>query len=126
MEGILALDPAGPIFDVNSESTKLGKNDAKAVQVLHTASSGGFPIALGYDGNCGSVDFYFNGAKHQPGCKDILPICHHDYSHQFLIALNKKNVAGSGFGYRNGSDDIQGDTSRCSLGSLDMVTKVVF
>ena len=35
MEGILAIDPAGPIFEDNNE-LKLGRNDAKAVQVLHT------------------------------------------------------------------------------------------
>ena len=90
MEGILALDPAGPIFDVNSEQNKLGKNDAKAVQVLHTASSGGFPIALGFNANCGSVDFYFNGAKHQPGCKKDTN-CDHAYANNFIIALNKRS-----------------------------------
>ena len=35
MEGILAVDPAGPIFEDNDEA-KLDKNDARAVQVLHT------------------------------------------------------------------------------------------
>ena len=35
MEGILAMDPAGPIFEDNNE-LKLSNNDAKAVQVLHT------------------------------------------------------------------------------------------
>ena len=118
MDGILALDPAGPVFESNNE-LKLAKTDAKAVQVFHTNSVGDLPFAYGYDPLCGSVDFYFNGAKHQPGCKDILPSrewCHHDYSHQFLIALNKKNVAGSGFGYRDSSDDIQSDASCFSLG----------
>ena len=31
MEGILAIDPAGPIFATNTD-LKLGKDDAKAVQ----------------------------------------------------------------------------------------------
>ena len=42
MEGILAMDPAGPIFEDNNE-LKLGNNDAKAVQILHTDSD-----TLGY------------------------------------------------------------------------------
>lgn len=105
MDGILALDPAGPVFESNNE-LKLGKNDAKVVQVFHTNSVDDLPFAMGYDPLCGSVDFYFNGAKHQPGCnnviKDILPFCHHVYGVHFLIALNRKNEAGSGLGYRNG------------------------
>ena len=35
MDGILALDPAGPVFEDNAIS-RLDRNDAKAVQVLHT------------------------------------------------------------------------------------------
>ena len=35
MEGIIAIDPAGPIFEDNN-SLKLDRNDAKYVQVLHT------------------------------------------------------------------------------------------
>ena len=36
MEGILAIDPAGPIFEDNNAINRLDRNDAKAVQVLHT------------------------------------------------------------------------------------------
>ena len=35
MDGILAMDPAGPIFEKNKE-LKLGKDNAKVIQVLHT------------------------------------------------------------------------------------------
>lgn len=101
MEGILALDPAGPIYEANSELTKLGQNDAKAVQVFHTNSNGLFPFVLGYDPLCGTVDFYFNGAKHQPCTLDA-----HGYGKDFLIALNNRNGANSGDGYRNGSKNI--------------------
>lgn len=100
MEGILAIDPAGPIFEGNKVN-KLGKNDAKAVQVFHTNSNGIFPFALGYEGNVGSVDFYFNGAKHQPGCGDLDTSCHHAFGHHFLLDLNNRNAASSGSGYRN-------------------------
>ena len=100
MEGILAIDPAGPIFEGN-KANKLGKDDAKAVQALHTNSNGPFPLALGYEGNVGSVDFYFNGAKHQPGCGNLDISCHHAFGHRFLTDLNIRNVAGSDSGYRN-------------------------
>ena len=36
MEGIIAMDPAGPVYETNPVNNKLDKNDAKAVQVLHT------------------------------------------------------------------------------------------
>ena len=36
MEGIIAMDPAGPVYETNLETNRLDKNDAKAVQVLHT------------------------------------------------------------------------------------------
>ena len=35
MEGIIAIDPAGPIFEDNNVHL-LGRNNAKVVQVLHT------------------------------------------------------------------------------------------
>ena len=46
MEGILAIDPAGPIFEDNN-ALKLDRNDAKAVQVFHT-DTGAFGGGLGY------------------------------------------------------------------------------
>ena len=97
MEGILAIDPAGPIFENNKRPTKLGREDAKAVQVLHTNSKGW--DALGYDARCGSVDFYFNGAEDQPGC-DGDGGCAHVYGATFLIVLNLRNNATIGTGYR--------------------------
>ena len=102
MEGIVAIDPAGPIFEGNNKANKLGKGDAKAVQAIHTNSKGLFPLALGYDGNVGDIDFYFNGAEYQPGCKKLDIVCHHGFGHGFLTDLNVRNAAGSGRGYRNG------------------------
>ena len=43
MEGIIAIDPAGPIFEDNT-ALKLDRNDAKVVQVLHTDTG-----TLGYE-----------------------------------------------------------------------------
>ena len=109
MEGILALDPAGPIYETNSETTRLGKNDAKAVQVFHTNSNGMFPFNgfLGYDPLCGTVDFYFNGAKYQPArTSQLTGYEAHRYAYEFLLALNNRNRGDSGGGYRNGTSNI--------------------
>ena len=99
MEGIVAIDPAGPMFESHTESTRLSKNDAKAVQVIHTNSNGVFPVVLGYDPQCGSVDFYFNGALNQPGC-DGSGSCAHRYGVNFLVALNYRNNASTSVRYR--------------------------
>ena len=97
MEGIIAVDPAGPLFDDNSATTRLGKNDAKAVQVFHTNSRGLF--ALGFDPQCGDVDFYFNGAMNQPGC-DGDGGCAHIYGWIFLVELNLRNNVTNLGGYQ--------------------------
>ena len=99
MDGILALDPPGPIFEANSEITRLGPNDAKAVQVFHTDAGG-----AGYYPPCGTVDFYFNGGRKQPGCSDLDDIisgnvigCSHFYGRNFLTALNQRVSTGFRF-----------------------------
>ena len=99
MDGILALDPPGPIFEANSEITRLGPNDAKAVQVFHTDAGG-----AGYYPPCGTVDFYFNGGRKQPGCGDFDDIisgniigCSHFFGRNFLTALNQRVSTGFRF-----------------------------
>lgn len=63
---IIAMDPAGPIFDTRPEDKRLNKNDAEVVEVLH--SDGG---TFGFLSSCGTIDFYPNGGSSQPGCKRI-------------------------------------------------------
>ena len=36
LDSIIALDAAGPVFDRNTDSNKLSKDDAKFVQAIHT------------------------------------------------------------------------------------------
>ncbi|XP_044746381.1 phospholipase A1-like [Coccinella septempunctata] len=63
---IIALDPAGPLFHLRPDSMKLNKDDAVVVMVIHTDGD-----KLGYKSACGTIDFFPNGGRDQPGCWDI-------------------------------------------------------
>lgn len=64
---LIALDPAGPLFRGKEEDSRLSKNDAKRVFVLHT--DGG---KFGYEDTFGAADFFPNGGTAiQPGCLDL-------------------------------------------------------
>ncbi|XP_069679635.1 phospholipase A1-like [Periplaneta americana] len=63
---LTGLDPAGPLYEGNSDEVKLNVNDAAFVEVIHT---NGFPLtSFGSYSPLGDVDFYFNGGVIQPGC----------------------------------------------------------
>ncbi|KAF2883707.1 hypothetical protein ILUMI_22457 [Ignelater luminosus] len=65
---ITALDPGGISYQVQlDESKRLDKGDGIAVQVIHTNAG-----ILGYEGNCGTTDFYPNCGTIQPGCLDVI------------------------------------------------------
>ena len=63
LDGILALDPAGPIFQDNSEDKRLNKDDAKFVQALHIDAG-----EFGIDQRVADEDIYVNNGKNQPYC----------------------------------------------------------
>ena len=56
IDKIVALDPAGPIFDWHPPEFRLNKNDASVVHVFHTS----VPFN-GLEDPIGDVDFYPNG-----------------------------------------------------------------
>ena len=62
---IIALDPAGPIFDQpeQSPSVRLHKDDAEIVEVFHTGAK-----VFGFKNSIGDRDFYINGGGYQPWC----------------------------------------------------------
>ena len=66
LDGIIAIDPAGPIFVSNSEENKLNKDDAKFVQALHVDAG-----EFGIDQRVADEDIYVNSAKDQPYCPGI-------------------------------------------------------
>lgn len=76
---IIGMDPALPLFSENKPSERLSKEDANYVEAIHTC--GGL---LGFMKPIGTLDFYPNGGKSQPGCgMDISGACAHSRSYEY-------------------------------------------
>uniref|UniRef100_A0A663MV99 Triacylglycerol lipase n=1 Tax=Athene cunicularia TaxID=194338 RepID=A0A663MV99_ATHCN len=60
---ITGLDPAGPLFQYTPTTVRLDPSDAKFVDIIHTHA--------GILQTCGHLDFYPNGGKKMPGCKQL-------------------------------------------------------
>ncbi|XP_060834375.1 pancreatic lipase-related protein 2-like isoform X2 [Rhopalosiphum padi] len=60
---ITGLDPALPLFYSTHLNSRLNRNDAEFVDVIHTNA-----MIQGQLAPCGDVDFYVNGGLAQPGC----------------------------------------------------------
>lgn len=68
---ITALDPAEPYFQGMSTQVRLDPSDAMFVDVIHTDARSFFLLEIpgyGMSVPCGTVDFYPNNGKEQPGC----------------------------------------------------------
>ncbi|XP_076392687.1 phospholipase A1 VesT1.02-like [Megachile rotundata] len=81
---VVALDPAGPNFYNKGPGTRVSKEDAKHVQVIHTNH------ILGTHAEMGDADFYVNGGKDQKGC--FLPVlCPHARAYEYFAeSINHK------------------------------------
>lgn len=67
------LDPASPIFKSQlllQPNRKLDSSDAIYVDVIHTDGSGLFADGFGLLQSLGHADFFPNGGRTQPGCKE--------------------------------------------------------
>lgn len=85
LDGIIGLDPAGPIFKDNHVDGRLSKEDARFVQVLHIDAG-----ELGIDDAIGHQDIFINGGKNQPGCYGIVSevLCSHvPFALNFLLKM---------------------------------------
>lgn len=71
---ITALDPAGPLFDArrlrDEPARRLDPLDAHLVHVIHTDGSPTPTEGFGLWPPVGHADFYVNGGRAQPGCRD--------------------------------------------------------
>ena len=103
---IIALDPAGPVYEYEGHSAnlRLNRDDASIVEVFHTNT-----MAMGYSNQIGDIDFYINGGRFQPGCNKAgckwwkpwwlqfygclkLWSCCHAFSQNMYIYLNNKDL----------------------------------
>ena len=66
LDGIIAIDPAGPIFVSNSKEKRLNRGDAKFVQALHIDAG-----EFGINQAVADEDIYVNTGKNQPYCPGI-------------------------------------------------------
>ncbi|XP_078038591.1 pancreatic lipase-related protein 2 isoform X1 [Augochlora pura] len=74
---VIALDPAGPMFDTDNPNNRVDRSHAKNVQVVHTS-------ILGLSKAVGKSDFYANGGSKQPGCStDLVGACAHGRSYEY-------------------------------------------
>jgi len=67
---ISGLDPALPLYYSTHLNSRLSRNDAKFVDVIHTNA-----LIQGQLAPCGDVDFYVNGGLAQPGCHNSSSAC---------------------------------------------------
>ncbi|KAI4492139.1 hypothetical protein M0802_010036 [Mischocyttarus mexicanus] len=80
---IIGLDPAGPLFKSNKCSDRICETDAKYVQILHTSNVKGTMVTLG------TVDFYINSGRRQPGC-ELDETCSHGRAVDYLTECVKR------------------------------------
>ncbi|EFN87734.1 pancreatic triacylglycerol lipase [Harpegnathos saltator] len=77
---VVGLDPALPGFLLAGPGSRISKNDASHVEIIHT--NGGL---LGFMSDIGHSDFYPNGGSSQKGCGlDVGGACSHSRSYMFF------------------------------------------
>jgi pimeloyl-ACP methyl ester carboxylesterase len=109
---ITGLDPAGPLFETNSDKTVgLNPTSAGLVDVIHTDQE------LGTERDIGHLDFYPNGGNGQPGCflKDIY---NDETFHMFDDDMELYDGCSHSRAYQFMTESIKSDcfrgTSRCT------------
>ncbi|KAG5672356.1 hypothetical protein PVAND_002489 [Polypedilum vanderplanki] len=88
---IIGLDPAGPLFDVNDNTTRINSKSGDYVECIHT----GFP--LGIRAPICQADFFASKGEKQPGCQNILGfdnlICSHYRAVHYYIEASQNPQA---------------------------------
>jgi len=79
LQSVVAMDPAGPLFSVNSPNERVHHTDAPYVEVIYTDQGG-----LGFDQPLGHANFYPNWGSSQPGC--LTGLCSHNIVEDFFEA----------------------------------------
>jgi pimeloyl-ACP methyl ester carboxylesterase len=79
LSAVCAMDPAGPLFSLNSPNDRVHHTDAGHVEVIYTDQGG-----LGFDEPLGHANFYPNWGSNQPGC--LTGLCSHNIVEDFFEA----------------------------------------
>ncbi len=66
------MDPAGPDFQNWNNAVLLDKSDAQFVDAIHTNGKTLLEGGAGMSTPTAHLDFFVNGGRTQPGCKDGL------------------------------------------------------
>ena len=77
---ILGLDPAGPLFKDETCGSRICKNDARNVEIIHTSD------ILGDENPSGHADFYPNRGDQQKGCYELkfIKFCSHSRAYSYF------------------------------------------
>ena len=85
------MDPAGPLFDHFAAALDLDQTDAMFVDVVHSNAKALQFGGAGLFRQIGDVDFYVNGGKSQPGCRDgvsaVLDLFQGSNGHDLFVCL---------------------------------------
>jgi len=89
VQSVLAMDPAGPLFSMNSPNERVHHTDAVYTECIYTDQGG-----LGFDEPLCHANFYPNWGSNQPGC--LTGLCSHNIVEDFVEAsMNPANVFGA-------------------------------
>jgi len=91
---ISGLDPAGPYFENTPDYVRLDAKDADFVDNVHTDGEPLLSAGFGMMQAIGDVDFYPNGGKDQPGCRNYSG-CSHAASHEMWLSSIESGCVGT-------------------------------
>lgn len=106
VNSIIGLDPAGPLFSVNSPAERLASGDAQYVEAIHT--NGGL-IGAGIGAVIADADFFPNGGNNQPGCANS------SCSHTRAVSLFIESIVDNRFRARRCATENDAANGNCNL-----------
>lgn len=102
---VVALDAAGPLFNINNPGQRVADTDADYVESIHTNAG-----LLGFDEPLGHANFYPNFGRRQPGCGvDASGNCAHGRAVQFMVESITSTVGFWARQCRNYQDIVNGN-----------------
>ncbi|XP_070195617.1 pancreatic lipase-related protein 2-like isoform X2 [Littorina saxatilis] len=123
---ITGMDPAGPDFLNYNKAVLLDKTDAMFVDNIHTNGKTLLEGGAGISTPTAHVDFFVNGGRTQPGCKDGLSgffsggvagvACSHGRSHQLFLESIRSECPFTAYPCANQSEFSLGKCLDCEPG----------